>query len=160
MNDKNNYIEVLIQSLKKKNQVLDSIIRANHGQKEALEDPNLDPDDFDVIVEEKSALMDQLNQLDDGFEQIYARVREELQEHRENYKDEIHQMKELIRQLTDKSTAIQAQELRNKDLMSQKFASIKKQVREIRSSQKVVNQYYKNMMKTNYIDPQFTDSKK
>lgn len=160
MNDKNNYIEVLIQSLKKKNQVLDSIIRANHGQKEALEDPNLDPDDFDVIVEEKSALMDQLNQLDDGFEQIYARVREELQEHRENYKDEIHQMQELIRQMTDKSTAIQTQELRNKDLMSQKFASIKKQVREIRSSQKVVNQYYKNMMKTNYIDPQFTDSKK
>lgn len=160
MNDKNNYIKVLIQSLKKKNQVLDGIIRANHGQKEALEDPNLDPDDFDVIVEEKSALMDQLNQLDDGFEQIYARVREELQEHRENYKEEIHQMQELIRQLTDKSTAIQAQELRNKDLMSQKFASIKKQVREIRSSQKVVNQYYKNMMKTNYIDPQFTDSKK
>lgn len=160
MNDKNNYIEVLIQSLKKKNQVLDSIIHANHSQKEALEDPNLDPDDFDVIVEEKSVLMDQLNQLDDGFEQIYARVREELQGHRENYKDEIHQMQELIRQLTDKSTAIQAQELRNKDLMSQKFASIKKQVREIRSSQKVVNQYYKNMMKTNYIDPQFTDSKK
>lgn len=160
MNDKNNYIEVLIQSLKKKNQVLDSIIHANHGQKEALEDPNLDPDEFDVTVEEKAALMDQLNQLDDGFEQIYARVREELQENRENYKEEIHQMQELIRQLTDKSTAIQAQELRNKDLMSQKFASIKKQVREIRSSQKVVNQYYKNMMKTNYIDPQFTDSKK
>lgn len=160
MNDKNNYIEVLIQSLKKKNQVLDSIIHANHSQKEALEDPNLDPDDFDVTVEEKAALMDQLNQLDDGFEQIYARVREELQENRENYKEEIHQMQELIRQLTDKSTAIQAQELRNKDLMSQKFASIKKQVREIRSSQKVVNQYYRNMMKTNYIDPQFTDSKK
>lgn len=160
MSDKNNYIEVLIQSLKKKNQVLDSIIHANHGQKEALEDPNLDPDEFDVTVEEKAALMDQLNQLDDGFEQIYARVREELQENRENYKEEIHQMQELIRQLTDKSTAIQAQELRNKDLMSQKFASIKKQVREIRSSQKVVNQYYKNMMKTNYIDPQFTDSKK
>ena len=42
----------------------------------------------------------------------------------------------------------------------QKFTEVKKQVREIRSSQKVVNQYYRNMMKTNYIDPQFLDNKK
>ena len=65
-----------------------------------------------------------------------------------------------IRALTEKSMEIQAQEARNKQLMEQKFTSVKKQVREIRSSQKVVNQYYKNMMKKGYAEPQFLDNKK
>ena len=29
-----------------------------------------------------------------------------------------------------------------------------------RKSQKIVNQYYKNMMNTAFVDPQFTDKKK
>ena len=52
--------------------------------------------------------------------------------------------------ITDKSLRIQQQELQNKKLMEQKFASVRKQVREVRQSQKVVNQYYKSMMKANY----------
>lgn len=155
-----NYIMILLQDLKKKNLVLDKIINANKRQKEALEDPNLDPEDFDKIVEEKSQLIEELERLDSGFEQIYARVKDELQEKKETYKDEIHQMQRLIRELTDKSATIQTGELRNKELMEKKFSEVKRQVREIRSSQKVVNQYYQNMMKSNYIEPQFMDNKK
>ena len=44
--------------------------------------------------------------------------------------------------------------------MTKKFASVHKQVREVRKSQRVVNQYYKNMMKTNYGESVFTDKKK
>ena len=69
-------------------------------------------------------------------------------------------MQELIRMITDKSLRIQQQELQNKKLMEQKFASVRKQVREVRQSQKVVNQYYKSMMKANYQEPQFLDNKK
>ena len=36
----------------------------------------------------------------------------------------------------------------------------KKGVKEVRKSQKVVNQYYKSMMKSGYMEPQFTDNKK
>lgn len=155
-----NYINILLQDLKKKNQVLDGIIRANQKQKDALEDPNLDPDDFEAILDEKAKLIEQLEQLDDGFEQVYARVREELQEHKELYQNDIKEMQGLIRQLTEKSATIQAEEQRNKALMVQKFTSVKKQIREIRSSQKVVNQYYKNMMKKDTVEPQFLDNKK
>ena len=59
-----------------------------------------------------------------------------------------------------KSMEIQTQEARNKNMMEQKFNSIHKQVKEIRQSQKVVNQYYRNMMKNAYTDPQFLDNKK
>lgn len=155
-----NYINILLQDLRKKNLVLDQIIEANLKQREALEDPNLDPDDFDTIVEHKAKLIEQLEQLDDGFEQIYARVREELMTNKAQYAGEIKEMQALIRQLTDKSASIEVQEQRNKASMTQKFNSVRKQVREIRASQKVVNQYYHNMMKTNFIDPQFLDNKK
>lgn len=156
----NTYILILEQDLKKKNLILDKIIIANQKQRDALEDPNLDPDDFDKIVEEKAGLIEQLDQLDAGFEQVYNRVRDELQENKEAYKEDIALMQKLIRELTEKSATIQTQEMRNKDLMTQKFSAIKKQVREIRSSQKIVNQYYRNMMKANYVDPQFMDNKK
>lgn len=156
----NTYILILEQDLKKKNLILDKIMIANQKQRDALEDPNLDPEDFDKIVEEKAGLIEQLEQLDIGFEQVYHRVRDELQDNKEAYKEDIALMQKLIRELTEKSATIQTQEMRNKDLMTQKFSAIKKQVREIRSSQKIVNQYYRNMMKANYVDPQFMDNKK
>ncbi len=158
--EKNPYIAVLVQSLKKKNEILDMIMMLNKRQKQELENPNLEPDEFDKTVEEKAKLVDELNKLDDGFKEVFEKAREDLEQHKAQYADEIKEMQEYIRKLTEKSASIQAQEMRNKDLMTQKFSSIRKQAREVRTSQKVVNQYYKNMMKTNYIDPQFTDSKK
>ena len=154
------YINILIESLQKKIRILDEIILADQEQREGLEDPNLDPDDFDKIVEKKSKYIEQLEQLDSGFEELFARVRDELNENREKYKEQIHTMQDLIRKITDKSLMIQKQEAQNKELMQQKFAEVRSQAREVRKSQKIVNQYYKNMMKTNYIDPQFMDNKK
>lgn len=158
--ENNNYISIMIQSLRKKNQILDSIMGLNQRQKEELENPSLDPDDFDKTVAEKGKLIEELETLDAGFQELFERVRDELNANRETYRDQIALMQEYIRRLTEKSADIQVQEARNKDLMQQKFASVRKQVKEVRKSQKVVNQYYKNMMKSNFIDPQFTDKKK
>ena len=98
--------------------------------------------------------------MDDGFQELFDRVKDDLKNHQDLYRDEIAQMQKYIRKLTSKSATIQVQEARNKDLMTKKFASVHKQVREVRKSQRVVNQYYKNMMKTNYGEPVFTDKKK
>ncbi len=157
---KNPYIAILIQSLRKKEQVLESISIINQRQKTELEDPSLDPDDFDKTVEEKAKLIAELEKLDDGFDEVFQKVRDDLTNHKEEYRDEIKTMQDLIRSLTAKSATVQGQEARNKVLMEQKFTAIKVQVRKVRSSQKVVNQYYQNMMKANLVDPQFTDSKK
>ena len=155
--EKNQYIPVMIQSLKKKSEILDAIMELNIRQSEELENPSLDPDDFDKTVEEKSM---QIEQLDDGFQELFDRVKDDLKNYPDSYRDEIAQMQDYIRKLTSKSATIQVQEARNKDLMTKKFASVHKQVREVRKSQRVVNQYYKNMMKTNYGEPVFTDKKK
>ena len=127
---------------------------------EELENPGLDPDDFDACVEEKAKQIEQLELLDTGFQEVYDKIKADLQTNQQEYREEIAEMQEYIRRLTDKSATIQAQEARNKDLMTQKFASVRKQVKEVRKSQKVVNQYYKSMMKSGYMEPQFTDNKK
>lgn len=154
------YLTILMESLQKKIRILDQIIMADQEQREALEDPNLDPDDFDRIVEKKADDIEQLEQLDAGFEEVFARVKEELDGNREQYKEQIHIMQDLIRKITDKSLLIQKQEAQNKELMEKKFTAVRSQAREVRKSQKIVNQYYKNMMKNNYNDPQFLDNKK
>ena len=154
------YLTILMESLQKKIRILDQIILADQEQREALEDPNLDPDDFDRIVEKKAEFIDQLEQLDAGFEEVFARVKEELDGNREQYKEQIHIMQDLIRKITDKSLLIQKQEAQNKELMEKKFTAVRSQAREVRKSQKIVNQYYKNMMKNNYNDSQFLDNKK
>ena len=58
------YIAIMLQSLKKKEQVLDEIIRLDDRQKDTLTDPECPFDVFDETVEAKSACIDQLNQLD------------------------------------------------------------------------------------------------
>lgn len=154
------YIHILVESLEKKIRILDGIISANQEQREGLEDPNLDPDDFDKTVEKKAEYIDQLDQLDKGFEELFARVREELNTNREKYKAEIQTMQGQIRKITDKSLVIERQETQNKELMEKKFAAVRSQAREVRKSQKIVNQYYKSMMKNSMSDPQFMDNKK
>lgn len=158
--EKNQYIPIMLQSLNKKNQILDEIIALNKRQREELEDPTLDPDDFDKTVQEKAVQIEALEALDVGFQEVYEKVRDELKDNKDAYWEEIAQMQDYIRRLTEKSTTIQAEEARNKSLMEQKFTSVRKQVKEVRKSQKVVNQYYKSMMKSSYYDPQFTDNKK
>ena len=78
------YIAIMIQSLEKKEQVLDKIIELDTVQKNQLEDPNLTPDDFDDVVEQKSKLIEQLDNLDSGFEKLFERVKESYpQNHRQ-----------------------------------------------------------------------------
>ena len=144
--EKNPYLSIMIQSLKKKSAVLDAVIELNIRQKEELENPGLDPDDFDACVEEKAKQIEQLELLDAGFQEVYDKIKADLQTNQQEYREEIAEMQEYIRRLTDKSATIQAQEARNKDLMTQKFASVRKQVKEVRKSQKVVNQYYKSII--------------
>lgn len=155
----NTYVDIMIQSLRKKVKVLEDIKQLNEKQKALLENDRSDADEFDKTVEDKSARIEQLEQLDEGFDQLFARVRSDLNMDREAYKDKIQTMQNYIRQITDLSMEIQAQEARNKEFMTRKFVSIRERARTVRTSSKAANRYYKNMMQLNYVDPQFLDKK-
>ncbi|SFG78706.1 hypothetical protein SAMN04487761_15216 [Lachnospiraceae bacterium C7] len=154
------YIEIMLQSLRKKELVLDRIIEFDDLQRDELLNSKLTPDDFDAIVEQKSKCIDELNMLDEGFQDLFDRVKDEIMNNRQMYAEQIHEMQGCIRRITDKSVQIQSQEIRNKELMTNKFSTIKKQARTIRANKSVVSKYSQNMKMTNYIDPQFMDNKK
>lgn len=154
------YIQIMIQSLEKKIQVLNRIIEVNVVQKDVLEDVKSSVEEFDKTVDEKTKLIEQMGQLDSGFEKLFARVKEELDTNREAHADQIKKMQKYIRQITDKSMEIQAQEARNKELMVRRFAYIKDSAKNVRTNSRIASQYYKNMMNLNYVDPQFMDNKK
>lgn len=154
------YLAIMLQSLKKKEQVLDEIIRLNDLQKKQLTDQATPVDDFDKTVEDKSACIDQLDQLDSGFEKLYAQVQEELQVNKEQYADTIRELQKRIRSVTDKSIMIQAQEARNKDLMMQKFTTVRKHAKDVRANSKAITGYYKTMTHSGYMDSRYMDGKK
>lgn len=156
----NSYIEILKQSLTKKIELLDTIMALNVLQKDMLENPDLDPDELEENLNRKADLVEQLSKLDDGFSQIYDRVRADLTENRGAYSEDITQMKRDITAIMDKSTAIQSQEKRNQVLMQQKFTSVKKQIKEVKKSRQAVNSYYRNMMKMGTPEAAFLDNKK
>ena len=90
--EKNPYLTIMIQSLKKKSAVLDAIIELNIRQKEELENPGLDPDDFDACVEEKAKQIEQLELLDAGFQEVYDKIKADLQTNQQEYREEIAEM--------------------------------------------------------------------
>ena len=154
------YLAIMLQSLKKKEQVLDEIIRLNDLQKKQLTDQATPVDDFDKTVEDKSACIDQLDQLESGFEKLYAQVQEELQANKEQYADTIRELQKRIRSVTDKSIMIQAQEARNTDLMMQKFTTVRKHAKDVRANSKAITGYYKTMTHSGYMDSRYMDGKK
>lgn len=154
------YLSIMLQSLRKKEEVLDEIIRLDDVQKETLTDPARSVDEFDKTVEDKSACIDQLEQLDSGFEKLYAQVEDELAENKGAYAGEIRQIQERIRAITDKSVRIQAQEARNKDLMERKFTEVRKHANDMRRNSRAITGYYQTMKGPEALEPRYLDGKK
>lgn len=154
------YLTILEESLRKKNQILDEIQRICDYQSALLNSESIDYDKYDMYVDDKDVCIEQLNRLDEGFEQLYSKVREELQDNKSMYKDWINTAKELISQITEKSVAIQAQELRNKQTLENIFNKERAGLGKGKKSVKAAMDYYRNMSKTNVITSQYMDKKK
>lgn len=154
------YLELLIQSLKKKLLLLNKISVLNQDQRDILQDDNADPDAFDINVRDKEDIINQIVVLDAGFDEVYAHLKALMERDHSAYEVQLDQMRELIRQIMAKDASVRAEEQRNYTLAQQKFANVKKQVREVKASQKMVNSYYQNMMKQSRYAPQYMDNKK
>ncbi len=155
------YIKMLEDSLVKKVELLKQLQGLNQEQKKILEDTESSPEELDDNMEKKSSIIDRLDKMDDGFQSIFDKVKEELESNKENYADEIKNMQKLITLITDLSTDVQAKEIQNKELAKAKFSHIRTQIRETKHGQKAVASYYASMMNnTGYEDSQFWDQKK
>ena len=152
--------QILLQSLEKKNKVLDQMILQNCLQERILKEEDLDMDAFDAAIEQQSDYVDELDRLDRGFEAVYDRVREELMQNKEHYRTEITRFKEQIQLITDKIVTLNAGNMRNKMLAEAQFKKKKLAIGSGVSKNRVATNYYNNMNNLNYVSPQFYDNKK
>lgn len=141
----NAYISALIESLEKKIEILKQIHVKDEEQLKIANTTPLSYDAFDKNAEEKTVLIYQINKLDDGFETVYERVKEELAANKTAYADQIKIMQDLITEITDWSTKIQAEESRNKAAVEQAFKKEKEKIRSQRSGMKAVQSYSQAM---------------
>ena len=155
------YLDMMEESLKRKIEVLHEIEKENEKQKEILKDPKqVNIPDFDAAVECKGKMIDQLTELNNGFESLYAKVRDELQINKERYRDQIERMQDMIRQITELSSSLETQELRNKQMADSFFSAERTSIKLGKKSVAVAYNYYKNMNRSQVTPPQFFDSKK
>lgn len=154
-----NYLQIMINSLKKKKNVLQQIVAYNNEQESIVMASEFDGDKFQKNMEDKSDCIDELNMLDEGFQSVYDRVKSELQEYKLNHKDDIFILQQLIKEVTSLSATIQAQESRNKLQIERKFRQLRSETKTAKRSVSMANKYYKNMSRISY-EPQFMDKKK
>lgn len=160
MDNNSTYIQVMIQSLSKKKEVLEKIIECTLDQEFVLKEEEVDLDQFGDLIDEKQKWIDQLNLLDTGFEKLFERVKEEIQLHREQYQVEIVKMQGLIKEITDLGVMLQTSELRNKARFEQYSTNKKKEIRAFKMSNTSATKYYQNMSNQHQGQSYFLDKKK
>ncbi len=153
-------LDMLEESLVKKIEVMRKIEEENIKQKEILSDAeNVDFDAFDHTLDEKGIYIDQLLALDDGFQNLFDRVKADVGEHKQDYADQIRRMQDLIQEITGLSASIEAQEHRNKKLAEDYFSTARHQMNQSKQSSAAAFNYYQTMNNFKNIPPQFMDKK-
>ena len=152
--------QILVESLEKKSRILDEIMEENETQERLFKQEELDMEELDASTERMGELAEKLELLDEGFESVYERIRQELIENKSAYRTEIGRMQELIALITEKVVRINAARMRNKLQAENYFKKSRQQIGKASSKMKASQNYYNNMNRLNYVDPQFYDNKK
>lgn len=152
--------QILVESLEKKSRVLDEIIKENETQELLFKQEELDMEALDTSSDRMGALADKLDLLDEGFEAVYDRIRQELIDNKAAYREEIRRMQALIAEITEKVVGINAARMRNRLQAENHFKKNRQQIGKVSSKIKASQNYYNNMNGLSYVDSQFYDTKK
>lgn len=155
-----NYLDILEESLQKKLKVLEEITVYNQEQEQLLKKEKVSLEELDKNMEQKDELIVKLSGIDEGFETLYERIKEQLLANKDAYREQISKLQQMISQITEKSVSIQAQEARNKKLIEDYFRNERNQIRQNRQSSRAAYNYYKSVNNTNVAMPQMMDQKK
>ena len=148
MENINVYITILSDSLIKKLDVLKKILSLTKEQNIILSEKDtdkVDVDAFDMAVEKKEKLIDQMQELDKGFDSVYKKVGKFLSENKEEYKSEILKMQNLIRSITDIGIELESLEQQNKTKFNTFIRNKRHAINNFKQSNRVATSYYQNM---------------
>jgi len=150
MGNIDNYVQIMIESLKKKQNILDRIIRMNERQLKCIKVEQFDEidwDTFNIIVTEKEAEIDRINEMDMGFQTLFDRIGDQLKSNKDNYSQYISEMQRIIADLEEKSVKIRTGEEKNRAIIERVLSGRKREIKQVRTSLKAASNYYSSMRK-------------
>ncbi len=154
------YLQILQDSLVQKLEILNKIEARSLEQSAMFKSQDVTLQAIDENMDAKAVLIEELESLDNGFERLYEKLREELIAHKDEYKEAIREIQKLITQVTEKSATIQAIEARNKAEVEMVFRKEKRELQSKRTAMSITTDYYQNMNRVKNVSPQFLDKKK
>ena len=150
----------MLETLKKKGSILQALLEATKRQTKIAEADEFDLDDFESNIDQKDVLLEQLNELDEGFDSVFQKIRSTLTSEKEAYRSQLSEIQDLIRKCVDLGVEIQTTEERNRNRLESVFAIRQKELRQIRTNSKTVSNYYKTMNPNQGSESYFMDQKK
>lgn len=139
------YVNMMLDALRRKEKILSELYEITREQEKMLKQEELDEEAFLSTLDRKGVQIDDLNEIDEGFDALFKKVEREVQLHKEAYKDSILEMQKLIRSASEKGMQIQALEAQNSEHLKVFLASQRKKVREFHVNNKMASNYYQNM---------------
>lgn len=154
------YIDIMKNSLIRKKGYLSEILKLTIHQGTLTDGEDFDETAFEELVDRKEVLIGNINEIDKGFASVYDRVRGELLENKDSYKDVLAEIQGLIRECVDIGMKIEAEEERNRHGLEQVFSTKFKGIRQLKQSKSVASKYYKSMANGMVNDSMLYDTKK
>lgn len=154
------YIRLLVDASAKKLDILNKLMQTTEKQEELMRAEVFDEDSFSETIRQKEVLLKELNDIDNGFEQIYNSVKEELIGNKYRYEIEIKALQDYITSVTDISIRLQVLEQRNKSKLEVVLSEKRKEIRKMRVSNQTAANYYKTMTNQHEVQSFFYDKKK
>lgn len=139
------YVTALQDSLNKKLDVLGLLLQLTQEQSDVLNQEEPDMDHFDDIMLKKEELLEEMAELDKGFEALFAKVGTELKENKYRYQEQIKQMQNVIRSITDSGIRLEGLEKRNRDAFQNYLTGERKEIRAFKANNKTASSYSQNM---------------
>lgn len=150
---------IMVESLSKKINILEKLLEYTKEQERLLEEEEFSMEEFSGLLDKKGELIDVLNTMDQGFEQVYERMEEEIKGKKEEHAHGILLMQQRIKTITDLSIKLQELEYKNKEKIEVQFSKKRNEIKTFRQSKDNVNKYYRVMSKTQVVDSAFLDKK-
>ncbi len=139
------YVSILHDSLRDKCNVLQELLKLTKEQEQVLCEEEVDFDDFDELMADKEELLGKIQELDQGFQNLFDKIGTTLKDNSQQYKAQIMEMQEYIRKITDCGVKIQALEHKNKERFTTSISKKRREISDFKTSNKTAVSYSKNM---------------
>lgn len=161
MDNVSTYISVLHSSLHKKLELIKELLELTKEQNSILSEEEVNVESFDRIVDEKETRINEVLDIDKGFQSIFNKISSVLQENPQEYRQQILEMQNFIRTITDIGVELENLEHKNKEKFNKFLATKRNSIKDFKVSNKTAVSYYQNMSNQHRAwQSYFVDSRK